>query len=190
MCLQGEAIKANVKISLIKWQRPAGRIWCILSLKRKLVFQLRNWKTCPAGGSFNSQMKPLVQDWLNLSQDPLPLVTFSRDKSQACMLRMNIYKKKEFQSRHAWETAKGKRDLKWWKCRQQQCQIFQFKRSHNATFSMLITAGQVKVLKSQIKAAWVKPSLNSVWNESLRNSTIMPFFKRWKRDSCSLLNVS
>lgn len=51
-CLQGEAVKPNVKISLIKRQRPAGRIWCILLLSESCFFFWEELKYMSSRGLF------------------------------------------------------------------------------------------------------------------------------------------
>lgn len=83
-------LKPNMKISMMKGQKPAEGGDLVWPTKQRITvshFHYKLWNTCPAGGSFNSQMKFVASVWFStlLKLDPLSLIKYSRDKTKlAC----------------------------------------------------------------------------------------------------------
>lgn len=87
----GNPLKPNMKITLMKRQEPlegGDFMWPTKAKNNSFPFTLqKQWNTCPAGGSFNSQMKFVASVWFStpLKLNPPSLIKFSRDKTKlAC----------------------------------------------------------------------------------------------------------
>lgn len=153
MCLRGEAIKPNVKISLIKTTKASREDLTrpIAPKKKSLFFYLETDRHVQQGALSTHKWSLWCRTGSILAGDPLSLVTFSRDKNPSLHAENEYIQKKSFKVSSDLElTVMGKGDLKGRKRRQQQCQI-----NPNAATTRLfptsITAGQVKVSKPQIK---------------------------------------
>lgn len=78
------------KLAWWKGQKPVEGGDLVWPAKQRITVShshCKLWNTCPAGGSFNSQMKYVASIWFStlLKLDPLSLIKYSRDKTKlAC----------------------------------------------------------------------------------------------------------